>query len=78
MGWTVTDGRGDLLRVRWSDGDVTEGTGGFLVSGRCALLHGGHLLLALTGRNGTPNRFQEDGVHTDFPFNGYFTSVTVE
>ena len=78
MGWTVTDGRGDLLRVRWSDGAVTEGTGGFLVSGRCALLRNGHLFLALTGRAGAPNRFQEDGVHTDFPFNGYFTSVTVE
>ena len=78
MGWTVTDARGDLLRVRWSDGGVTEGTGGFLVSGRCALLHGGHLFLALTGRDGAPNRFQEDGVHTDIPFNGYFTSVTVE
>ena len=78
MGWTVTDGRGDLLRVRWSDGGVTEGTGGFLVSGRCALLRNGHLFLALTGRDGAPNRLQEDGVHTDFPFNGYFTSVTVE
>ena len=78
MGWTVTDGRGYLRRVRGSDGGVTEGTGGFLVSGRCALLRDGHLLLALTGRNGAPNRFQEDGVHTDFPFNGYFTSVTVE
>ena len=71
MGWTVTDGRGDLLRVRWSDGGVTEGTGGFLVSGRCALLRDGRLLLALTGRDGAPNRLQEDGVHTDFPFNGY-------
>ena len=78
MGWTVTDGRGDLLRVRWSDGGVTEGTGGFLVSGRCALLRGGRLFLALTGRDGAPNRLQEDDVHTDFPFNGYFTSVTVE
>ena len=78
MGWTVTNGRGDLRRVRWSDGEVTEGTGGFLVSGRCALLRDGHLLLTLTGRDGKPNRFQEDGVHTDFPFNGYFTSVTVE
>ena len=78
MGWTVTDGRGDLLRVRWSDGGVTEGTGGFLVSGRCALLRGGRLFLALTGRDGAPNRLQEDGVHTDFPFNGYFTSVSVE
>ena len=78
MGWTVTDGRGDLLRVRWSDGTVTEGTGGFLVSGRCALVRDGRLLLALTGRDGAPNRFQEDGVHTAIPFNGYFTSVTVE
>ena len=78
MGWTVIDGRGELLRVRWSDGGVTEGTGGFLASGRCALLRGGRLFLALTGRDGAPNRFQEDGVHTDFPFNGCFTSVTVE
>ena len=78
MGWTVTDGRGDLLRVRWSDGGVTEGTGGFLVSGSCALLRDGRLLLALTGRDGAPNRLQEDDVHTDIPFNGYFTSVTVE
>ena len=78
LGWTVTDGRGDLLRVRWSDGGVTEGTGGFLVSGGCALLRDGHLFLALTGRDGAPNRLQEDGVHTDIPFNGYFTSVTVE
>ena len=36
------------------------------------------LFLALTGRDGAPNSLQEDGVHTDFPFNGYFTSVTVE
>ena len=78
MGWTVTDGRGDLLRIRWSDGGVTEGTGGFLASGGCALLREGHLFLALTGRDGAPNRLQEDGVHTDIPFNGYFTSVTVE
>ena len=78
MGWTVTDGRGDFLRVRWSDGAVTEGTGGFLASGRCALVRDGRLLLALTGRDGAPNRFQEDGVHTALPFNGYFTSVTVE
>jgi len=78
MGWTVTDGRGDFLRVRWSDGGVTEGTGGFLASGGCALLRDGHLFLALTGRDGAPNRLQEDAVHTDIPFNGYFTSVTVE
>ena len=78
MGWTVTDGRGGLLRVRWSDGGVTEGTGGCLVSGRCAFVRNGRLFLALTGRDGAPNRFQEDNAHTDIPFNGYFTSVTVE
>ena len=77
-GWTVTGDRGDLLRVRWSDGTDTEAAGGYLVSGRCALLRNGHLLLALTGRNGAPNRFQKDSEAKDIPFNGYFTSVTVE
>ena len=78
LAWTVTDPQGGLARVRWSDGAVTEGTGGFLVSGRCVLVRKGRLFLALTGRDGAPNRFQEDGVHTAIPFNGYFTSVTVE
>ena len=53
------------------------------VAGADALLAGadpaaGRLLLALTGRNGAPNRFQKDSETTDIPFNGYFTSVTVE
>ena len=78
MGWTVTDARGDLLRIRCHDGSVTESVGGTLVSGRCALVHNNRLFLALTGRDGAPNRFQEDNAHTDIPFNGYFTSVTVE
>ena len=77
-GWTVTGSRGDLLRVRWSDGTATEAAGGYLVSGRCALLRNGHLFFALTGRDGAPNRFQMDAQTTDLPFNGYFTSVTVE
>ena len=78
MGWTVIGERGDLLRVRWNDGSTTEAAGGHLVSGHCALLRNGHLLLALTGRDGAPNRFQQDKKSTDIPFNGYFTSVTVE
>ena len=78
MGWTVTDGKGGLLRVRWSDGGVTEGTGGYLACGRCALVRDGRLFLALTGRDGATNRFQEDDAHIDIPFNGYFTGVTVE
>ena len=77
-GWTVIDEKGDLLRVRWCDGAVTESAGGTLVSARCALVHDGRLFLALTGRDGAPNRFQEDDTCMDIPFNGYFTSVTVE
>ena len=78
MGWTVIGEKGNLLRVRWIDGSATEAAGGYLVSGRCALLRNGHLWLALTGRDGAPNRFQQDKESTDIPFNGYFTSVTVE
>ena len=59
-------------------GEITIGTGLYLTSGRCALLRNGQLFLALTGRGGTPNRFQRDGEVTEIPFNGYFTSVTVE
>ena len=77
-GWTVTDGRGDLLRVRWSDGTALEAPGGFLASGRCILLRNGRLYLATTGRDGAPNRYRLDDACTDIPFNGYFTSVTVE
>lgn len=78
MGWTVIGDKGDLLRVRWSDGTATEIGGGFLASSRCVLLHEGHLFVALTGRDGAPNRFLQDGKSVDLPFNGYFTSVTVE
>ena len=78
MGWTVIGDKGDLLRVRWSDGTATEIGGGFLASSRCVLLHEGHLFVALTGRDGAPNRFLQDGKSVDIPFNGYFTSVTVE
>ena len=52
--------------------------GNYLASSRCALLHNGHLLLALTGRDGAPNSFQMDNESKEFPINGYFTSVTVE
>lgn len=79
MGWTETDGDGNLLRFRWSDGsDFYVGAGFYLSSGRCLLLRDGHLLLALTGRGGASNRFQMDAETTEIPFNGYFTSVTVE
>ena len=79
MGWIVTDGDGSFLRFRWSDGGILSPSApATLVSGRCVLLRDGHILLALTGRGGAPNRFQLDGESTDIPFNGYFTSVTVE
>ena len=79
LGWTVTGIDGTLLRFQWSDGgSLSTGGDAYLASGRCALVHEGHLLIALTGRNGTPNRFLHDSERTDIPFNGYFTSVTVE
>jgi len=79
MGWTVVDTAGNLVRFCWSGGgSIDIGPGTFLTSGRCALLRDGHLLLALTGRAGAPNRFRQDAGSTDIPFNGYFTSVTVE
>ena len=78
MGWTETGPDGDLHRIRWSDGTVTETGGGHLSSSRCALLRGGRLFLALTGRDGAPNRLRTDDGSTEIPFNGYFTSVTVE
>ncbi len=78
-GWFVARPDGDPAAFRWNGGgEVTIGTGLYLTSGRCALLRNGHLFLALTGRGGTPNRFQRDGEVTEIPFNGYFTSVTVE
>jgi hypothetical protein len=79
MGWIVTGPDGNLLRFRWSDGgSLSMDPGGYLASGRCAFLRDGHLFLALTGRGGAPNRFRKDAESTEIPFNGYFTSVTVE
>jgi len=79
LGWTVTDGSGNLEKVRWHDGEtVSPGPGAFLASSQCIHLHDGHLLLALTGRDGTPNRLLQDGEASEIPFNGYFTSVVVE
>ena len=78
-GWIVTGEDGDPARFRWNGGgEIAIGPGTYLASGRCALLKDGHLFLALTGRGGAPNRFQRDDEGAELPFNGYFTSVTVE
>ncbi|MBR1490005.1 MAG: hypothetical protein IJ611_04780 [Bacteroidales bacterium] len=78
-GWILAGADGDPARFRWNGGgEVAIGPGVYLASGRCALVRDGHLLLALTGRSGTPNRFQRDGEAAEIPFNGYFTSITVE
>ena len=78
-GWILAGEDGDPARFRWNGGgELAIGPGVYLTSGRCALVREGHLLLALTGRSGTPNRFQRDGEVTEIPFNGYFTSITVE
>ena len=77
--WLIVDSDGWPVRLDRSDGkgralpkDVR------MISGHCLLLHEGHAYLALTGRNGTSNRLWVDGEETEIPFNGYFTSVTVE
>ena len=78
-GWILAGADGDPARFRWNGGgEVAIGPGVYLASSRCALVREGHLLLALTGRGGAPNRFQQDGEVTEIPFNGYFTSITVE
>lgn len=78
-GWITAGTDGNPAAFRWDGGgEIPIGTGRYLTSGRCALLRDGHLYLALTGRSGTPNRFQRDGEVTELPFNGYFTSVVVE
>jgi len=78
-GWILAGADGDPARFRWNGGgEVAIGPGVYLASSRCALVREGHLLLALTGRSGTPNRFQRDGEAAEIPFNGYFTSITVE
>ena len=79
MGWLETDGNGKPVRFVRSDGIRTDiGQDGYLASSRCALLHGGRLYLALTGRDGTPSCLWVDGEVTEIPFNGCITSITVE
>ncbi len=77
--WLTVDAGGRPARLERSDGkgkplpkDVR------LISGHCLLLREGRAYLALTGRNGKANRLWVDGEETEIPFNGYFTSVTVE
>ncbi|MBR1705830.1 MAG: hypothetical protein IJ721_03460 [Bacteroidales bacterium] len=81
LAWLTGTGQGRVTALRKDappqpgelpDGDYT------LLSGRCALLHEGVLYAALTGCGGTVNRLIIDATATDFPFNGYFTSVSVQ
>lgn len=72
---------GDMISqaVREDDGAVPDLSGGLYrsISHRCVLLSGGHLYLALTGVDGTPNTLFVDDSPEEIPFNGYFTSVWV-
>ena len=79
LGWLLTDRTGTPERFSTPDGDNLDIPGdGFLASGRCALLWEGKLLLALSGHEGAPGCFWQDGQSTPVPFNGCFTSITVE
>ena len=78
-GWMTVDAAGRPVRFERSDGKGKPLPGDVrLISGHCMLLREGHAYLALTGRNGKANRLWVDGEETEIPFNGYFTSVTVE
>lgn len=77
--WMTVNAAGQPLRLERSDGNGKSLPGNVrLISGHCMLLREGHAYLALTGRNGKANRLWVDGEETEIPFNGYFTSVTVE
>lgn len=79
VGWLLTDKTGTPERFCSSDGDQIDiATDGFLASGRCALLREGKLLLALSGHEGAPGCLWQDGTAVPIPFNGCFTSITVE
>ena len=78
-GWLLSDRYGRPLRFCRPDGKVLPiGSEGYLASGHCALVHQGKLILALTGQKGAPGRLWQEGKETLLPFNGYFTSITVE
>ena len=77
--WLTVDAGGRPARLERSDGKGKPLPGDVrLISGHCLLLREGRAYLALTGRNGKANRLWVDGEETEIPFNGYFTSVTVE
>ena len=79
MGWLLTDKTGTPVRFCFPDGnDIDIPADGFLASGRCALFREGKLFLALSGHEGAPGCLWQDGETTQVPFNGCFTSITVE
>ena len=78
-GWLVAGPDGTPARFIRSGGDaIALPPGGFLAARDCALFRDGHLYLALSGHFGDPGCLVVDGEATEIPFNGYFTSVTVE
>ena len=77
-GWVVTAADGAIRLVRENGDVLSVPSGGFLYGPRCAVFHEGHLHLALSGHFGEPGRLVTDTDVTQIPFNGYFTSITVE
>lgn len=77
-GWIVTASDGSLRFIRKGGESLSIPRGGFLYGNDCALYADGHLFLALSGHFGEPGRLVRDSEVTEIPFNGYFTSITLE
>ncbi len=78
-GWLLGSPEGTPLRFVQSGGETLMlPPGGYLAARDCALFHDGSLYLALSGRAGTPGHFIAGDEVTEIPFNGYFTSITIE
>ena len=78
-GWLTANADGAPARfIRRSGKALALPSGGFLAARDCALLRDGHFYLALSGHSGAPGYLVVDNDVTEIPFNGYFTSVTVE
>ena len=78
-GWLLAGPDGAPQRfVRISGGTQVLPPGGYLAARDCALFHDGCLYLALSGRAGAPGRYIAGEDVTEIPFNGYFTSITIE
>lgn len=74
--WLLSDGSGGIGAIcRKGREPILPGSGLTLLDSRCVLLRGGHLFVALTGRDGRHHCLYIDETAVSYAFNGYFSSV---